>query len=131
MRAFEFPSGEPIYRTIFHAYCHMDETIKTIIYYWIEKNLPEIKERETDLQEYLDILPGKIPVVTGFRRAGKTFMVYDLINELLKKYSKEEVIYINFNDERIPGDTRFLSDLIPTIRSVFDKKIRYLFLDEV
>ena len=109
----------------------MDGTIKVILYYWIEKDLPEIKEREADLQEYLDILPGKIPVVTGFRRAGKSFIVYDLIKELLKKYSKEEVIYINFNDERIPHDTRFLSDLIPTIRSTFDKKIRYLFLDEI
>jgi hypothetical protein len=109
----------------------MDETIKTILYYWIEKDLPEIKERETDLQEYLDILPGKIPVVTGFRRTGKTFVLYDLIRELLGRYSKEELIYINFNDERIPRETRFLSDLIPTIRSTFDKSIRYLFLDEL
>lgn len=109
----------------------MDRTIKTILFYWIEKDLPDIIEREVDLDEYLDILPGKIPVISGFRRTGKTFIVYGLMNELLKKYSREEMIYVNFSDERIPRETGFLSKLLPTIRSTFDGEIKYLFLDEV
>lgn len=109
----------------------MDETIKTILYYWMEKNIPNIKKRATELHIYLDIKPKKIIVVTGFRRAGKTFLIYGLMKELLEKHSKEEVLYINFNDERIPPRTEFLSELLPVIKSTFEKRTRYLFLDEV
>jgi len=41
------------------------------------------------------------------------------------------VLYINFDDERIPERTEFLTMLIPTIVEVFGKLLRYLFLDEI
>jgi len=109
----------------------MDRTIRTILYYWIEKEIPEIKRRHIDLTRYLQMTPGKIIVVTGFRRTGKTFLLYGLIKDLLKDLSKEEVIHIDFNDERIPPDTTFLTELIPVIRSTFEKRTQFLFLDEL
>ncbi len=109
----------------------MDRTIKALYYFWIDKNLPEIKRRTRDLHGHLGIKPRKIVVVTGFRRVGKTYLVYDLIKDILKEVSKEEAIYINFNDERIPRRTEFLSRLLPVIREISRKEITYLFLDEV
>ena len=109
----------------------MNGTIKTVYYYWIEKKLPDIKKRTKDLQGHLGIKPRKIVVITGFRRVGKTYLVYDLIKDLLKEHSKEEVVYINFNDERIPPRTEFLSRLLPVIRETSRKEITYLFLDEI
>lgn len=110
----------------------MKPIIRTILYEWKEKLLPEILPRKADLHSYLDIKPSKIIVVTGFRRTGKTYLVYDLIKDLIKKgKSKEEIIYFNFEDERIPLKTEFLTLLLPTIRKEIPGKIKYLFLDEI
>ena len=54
----------------------------------------------------------KIIVATGFRRCGKTCLLLRLISTLLIENRKEEVFYINFEDERISRDTKFLSDLM-------------------
>jgi len=62
---------------------------------------------------------------------GKTYLLYGLANEILKHNSREEVVHINFEDERIPLKTEFLSILLPTAEELFRKKIKYLFLDEL
>ncbi|MGB9721252.1 MAG: ATP-binding protein [bacterium] len=109
----------------------MDRTIRTILLEWQKKKLPEIIKREIDLSHYLRMKPAKIIVVTGFRRVGKTYSVLYLIKNLLQEISREEIIYINFEDERIPAKTEFLTKLIPGIRQLFEKEIKFLFLDEI
>ncbi|MBI3032071.1 ATP-binding protein [Candidatus Woesearchaeota archaeon] len=109
----------------------MDKTIKTILVEWKSKKIPEVIPREINLQEYLHLKVNKIIVLNGFRRVGKTYILYGLANELLKSNSREEVVHINFEDERIPLRTEFLSNLIPAADELFSKKIKYLFLDEV
>ncbi len=109
----------------------MEDVIKTILYEWKIRKIPEIIQRELQLSKYLKIQPPKIIAITGFRRVGKTFLLLQLISELLKSYDKEEVIYINFEDERIPQKTEFLSKLLPVIKNFNKKPIKYLFLDEV
>ena len=109
----------------------MDKIIKTILAEWKGKNMPVIIPRGTNLQDYLNMKVNKIIVLNGFRRVGKTYILYGLINELLKFNSYEEVVHINFEDERIPLKTEFLSSLLPTAEEIFDKKIKYLFLDEL
>ena len=109
----------------------MDDIIKTLLAEWKGKNIPEVIPRETNIQEYLNIKINKIIVLNGFRRVGKTYILYDLMNKLLKSKSREEVVHINFEDERIPLKTEFLSSLLPTAEEVFNKKIKYLFLDEL
>jgi len=105
--------------------------IKTILAEWKGKSIPLIIPRKIDLQSYLNMKINKIIVLNGFRRTGKTYILYGLINELLKSKSHEEVVYINFEDERIPLKTEFLSELLPTAEEIFNKKIKYLFLDEL
>ena len=109
----------------------MDKIIKTILAEWKGKNIPAAIPREVNLQDYLNLKINKIIVLNGFRRVGKTYILYGLINELLKGNSREEVVHINFEDERIPLRTEFLSGLLPATDEIFNKKIKYLFLDEL
>jgi len=109
----------------------MDNIIKTILYEWQEYKLPKIIRRETDLTKYLNLKTPKIITITGFRRVGKTYLIFDLIEELLKTHHKEEVVYINFEDERIPSDIKVLTQLIPTINETYNHTTKYLFLDEI
>src|SRR3989338_2078072 len=109
----------------------MNNIIKTILAEWKGKDIPLIIPRKLDLQSYLNMKINKIVVLNGFRRVGKTYILYGLANELLKLNSREEVFFINFEDERIPLKTEFLSDLLPTSEEIFNKKIKYLFLDEL
>ncbi len=109
----------------------MKQIIKTLLYEWKGKQLPKARERKNKIKEYLNIVPKKIIVVTGFRRVGKTYQLFDCIEALLAEKTKEEILYINFEYERIPLKTEFLTQLLPTIKEEFAKKTMYLFLDEI
>jgi hypothetical protein len=109
----------------------MKDQIKTILSEWESRKLPHIIPRNYNLKQYLNLKVPKIIALTGFRRSGKTFLVFELIKNLLKTYSKKEIIYINFEDERIPLKTEFLTELIPSIKEYFGIRPRYLFLDEI
>lgn len=111
----------------------MDELIRTILSEWESKELPKIVKREIDLSSYFDLGVKKIVSLTGFRRVGKTYLFFDLIKELLikKGFSRKEVVYINFEDERIPLKTEFLTALMPAIKEAYGALPRCLFLDEI
>ena len=108
----------------------MKEIIKTILYSWKSRELPKIIGRDIDLSEYSTLKPQKIIAISGFRRSGKTYLLLHLIKELLKNNPKEKVVYLNFEDERIPLKTEFLTATIPTIKEVFGEP-NFLFLDEI
>ncbi|MFH1030168.1 MAG: ATP-binding protein [bacterium] len=109
----------------------MKDLIKTILYDWQEQKLPEINEREINLADYLNLKVSKIITLTGFRRVGKSYLLLNLIKKLLQNKTKEDIIYINFEDERIPNKTEFLSELLPAIKETFGKTPEFLFLDEI
>lgn len=110
----------------------MNTLLRTLLYEWQDRKLPETLGRDT----HIDVLPhtgtNNATVITGFRRVGKTYLVFEAIKELLKTYSREEVVYINFEDERITMPaTDLLTDLIPEIQALYGKMPKYLFLDEI
>ena len=109
----------------------MKDIIKTILYEWKERKLPIVIERDFDISDYLTLEPKKIILIHGFRRVGKTYFVFQTIQKLLSEYTREQVLYLNFEDERIPQKTEFLSALIPTIKETYKDAIKFLFLDEV
>ena len=109
----------------------MQELLKTILYEWKERKLPQTIGREIDLKGYLRMVPSKIIVITGFRRVGKTYLLFQLIKEFLQKKDREEIVYINFEDERIPPKTEVLTTLLPVIKQTFQKFPEILFLDEI
>ncbi|MGB7533937.1 MAG: ATP-binding protein [Halobacteriota archaeon] len=111
----------------------MIEIIRTILGEWRGRELPEVIERRVDLVDYTRMEPRKIIVITGFRRTGKTYLTYLLITRLLEEKSKsrEQVVYVNFEDERIPLEPTFLTGLLPTIKKTHTGQLEFLFLDEI
>ncbi|ALM74799.1 ATP-binding protein [Thermococcus barophilus] len=109
----------------------MREDLAKVLVEWQETWTPELVERDFDVSLIPD-KPKKVVTFAGCRRSGKTYLMFQLINELSKKAPREEIFYINFEDERLEKRTETLTELIPTIEELYGKKDRlYLFLDEI
>ena len=71
-------------------------------------------------------------VLVGIRRAGKSFMLYQRIQELLANgHSWDEMLYINFEDERLIGVTASDLNLLLEVHFELSQKRPMLFLDEI
>lgn len=71
-------------------------------------------------------------VFVGLRRAGKTFLLYQYIQQLLSEgHSKEEILFVNFEDERINDIKKEeLHLILDSYREMFDCE-PIIFLDEI
>ena len=71
-------------------------------------------------------------VFLGIRRAGKSYLMYQRIHQLLKKgHTIEEILYINFEDERFIG---LKSEELDDIKLAYEETFPYqpiFFLDEI
>ncbi|MBS3991555.1 MAG: ATP-binding protein [Erysipelothrix sp.] len=85
-----------------------------------------IKTRETKAIDHLSV------IYTGIRRSGKSFLLYQVMNELVKKgHEWDEFLYINFEDERLIGfDINDFDLLIEAHHTLFQKEPIF-FLDEI
>lgn len=103
------------------------ETIKQIILRQQEL-IPTYKliKREFDFE------PTACQVLVGIRRAGKSFLLYQYIQQLIKEgHSIEEMLFVNFEDERITDITsKELHIILEAYRELFPSK-PYIFLDEI
>lgn len=71
-------------------------------------------------------------VLVGARRAGKSYLLYGKIQELLASgRSWDEIVYINFEDERLAGMTVDNLNLILEVHAGLSDKRPMLFLDEI
>ena len=75
--------------------------LEEIIVEFHREKLPDMVERELKIPPDLP----KIIAIIGIRRCGKTYLLYQISKELLKSVKKEEILYINFEDERLSGFT--------------------------
>jgi len=105
--------------------------IKEIIRDFQTRILPPVHKRILSLP----FNTGKIITITGVRRSGKTYLMYDLIKKLVKNGIKiENIIYINFEDERLNLQTSEFDFIIQGYRELYpetDLKNIYIFFDEV
>ncbi len=86
----------------------------------------KIKFRELVIDEHANY------VFTGIRRSGKTFMMYQIIKDLLKKKDITDILYINFEDERLIGFEHLDFDLLlDCYAELFGDKQPYCFFDEI
>jgi len=108
----------------------MKEIFKLLINDFFEKEL-NVKKREINIP----LNSNKIVVLSGVRRSGKTYILYELINELRKEIDYKNIIYINFEDDRLYNlQLNDLSTLIDAYFEMFPAKRNekiYLFLDEI
>jgi len=77
----------------------------------------------------------KIVSLIGIRRSGKTYMLYKLIEDLRHNTPKENIIYINFEDDRLfPITLQDMDSLVEAYYELYPDKRKekvYFFLDEV
>lgn len=110
----------------------MKQALKYLTGDFLERDLPELTRRSFDLEP----VKGKALTLIGMRRAGKTYLCYQSIQDLLiQGIPKENILYLNFEDDRLFGFK--LSDC-QTILDVFyanqpEKKSShcYFFFDEI
>ena len=105
---------------------------KKVIIQWKEFEMPAFLPRLADLNTELDF----IVTITGPRRAGKTYFCFQSIDLLLKKgIPKENILYINFEDEKLLGaeakDLELLMDAFYELFTISKNHKIYLFLDEI
>jgi uncharacterized protein len=96
-----------------------------------EFKLPNIINRQLTISE-----SNKIISLVGNRRSGKTYFFYQLVKELLVKgIAKDQILYINFDDDRLyPLKLDELDYLIESYYELFPEnknKKKYFFLDEI
>ncbi|MBM3700724.1 MAG: ATP-binding protein [Actinobacteria bacterium] len=92
------------------------EIIKKIITDFHERVLPEIKPRLFSIP----VDTKKIVVLTGVRRGGKTYHLYNLSANLVKnKTSLKNILYFNFEDERIDKNTFVLNDILDSYTELY------------
>jgi len=108
------------------------EKLRNILTEWHEFELPKIHERDFNdsLLSGQDILS-----IIGARRTGKTYLCYQLIQKLRQSVPPDNILYINFEDERLyplKGDElTLLWEVYLELFAVDPRKKIYLFIDEI
>lgn len=80
-------------------------------------------------------IPDKIMVAVGMRRVGKTYLLFQMVLELLKTVPITRILYINFEDDRLyPITQQKLRELLDGFYTLYPENhdhLCYLFLDEI
>ncbi len=78
---------------------------------------------------------GKIITITGVRRSGKTFMLYQTINRLLRSgISKKQILFLSFDDERLNFHKEDFDLIFQAYKELFPEVQPadvYVFFDEI
>lgn len=105
--------------------------LRTVIKNILKENenisIKDLKDREFDVASLIQKRLNKIITLTGFRRVGKTYLLF----LLMEKIKDEFFVYFNFEDERIPEETEVLTELIYAVEELYNKQPSYLFFDEI
>ena len=112
----------------------MNNSFAQIISEWLQEEVlePDILKREIKIPDIKSLK--EILAITGPRRAGKTFLMYQLISEIIsnKKYTKSDVLFIDFEDYRLTGILpENIDDLLSVFFQLTGKEPKFLFFDEV
>ncbi len=107
------------------------QVIKEVIIDNQNINLSKVNKRTIELP----IHSTKIVSLTGVRRSGKTYLLLYTIYRLLKnKVDKSNIIYINFEDERLDLNTEDLDLILQAYRELYPGNNLdncYFFFDEI
>jgi uncharacterized protein len=94
-----FPEGQiRVNLSFVEGQIGLGEVIDGLIADFQERDLPQVTSRALSLPG----LPGKADVLVGMRRSGKTWFLYQQIEERLASgIERERLLYLNFEDERL------------------------------
>ncbi len=109
----------------------MHNTFKQVVAEWKDYRLPDMVDREVEVSLEGD----SIVSIVGARRAGKTYLLLNIIKKLLSDVGRSNILYVDFEDIKLKGiKAEMLDELLMVFMEMFapveDKKI-YLFFDEI
>jgi hypothetical protein len=110
----------------------MHDVLSELILDFHERSLPELVPRNARLAQ----VSGKIDVVVGMRRSGKTYFCNQVMQELLGGgMAKTRILYLNFEDERLlplnVDDLRAIPDTYFRLYPDHKKRECWFFFDEL
>ena len=109
----------------------MKEKLKEIIKDFHKGTLPRTKKRNLEIP----LESQKIITVSGVRRSGNTFILLETMKRLLKaEIPKENILYINFEDERLDFKKETLDLIMQAYRELYpDANLAecHFFFDEI
>ena len=109
----------------------MKQLLKEIIVEFYEAELPEAKEREIEVP----VDSGKIISLIGPRRSGKSWLFFRIMKKLLDRgVAKENIVYLNFEDERLDFTQSDLDLILRSYRELYPEislKDCVFFFDEI
>ena len=92
------------------------EIIKGLLRDFHVNPLPAFSSRSVDIP----LATGKIITLMGARRSGKTFLLYQLVDRLLKQgVSKERIFFLNFEDERLDLEAKHLDLILQAYQELY------------
>ncbi len=105
---------------------------KKVAVQWKENPIPKTKYRQMDIDWGADF----IWAIIGPRRAGKTYICFQLMHDLIANgVSEDNIFYVNFEDEKILNaeakDIQGILDALYELYAPQPNAILYLFLDEI
>jgi len=107
---------------------NIKQNLRILIEEWQKRPPPLIKPRELKIDKWFrDEGINKIVSVVGFRRCGKTFLLLDFA----QRKGKDNCLYLNLEDERLPKTTEVLTELTNVIKEYYGAKKIFLLLDEI
>jgi predicted AAA+ superfamily ATPase len=107
------------------------ELFKKLITDFIQRDIKDIVPREFNIP----LESKKIISLIGVRRSGKSYLLFDTVNRLRATIDRVNIIYLNFEDDRLyPLELKSLDLLLESYYELYPNKKGekiYLFLDEV
>ncbi|MDA0323784.1 MAG: ATP-binding protein [Verrucomicrobia bacterium] len=108
------------------------ETLKGVLRQFSEGDLPRFRRRELRLPAE----SGKVVCLTGARRTGKTFLMFQTMHDLIEQgVSPDQIVYLNFEDDRLyPVANDELDLILRAHQEMFPdvaQKKRFVFFDEI
>lgn len=92
------------------------EIIKNLITDFHKGSIPSAKQRLLEIP----INSKKIIALTGVRRSGKTYHLYNAVSRLIKqKINLKNILYFNFEDERIDKNSFVLNNIIESYQELY------------
>ena len=109
----------------------MKDILNSIILEFQQRELPVLMKRKLVINSELPI----IITLIGARRSGKTYLLYQIMNELIAGgVKREDMIFLNFEDERLLLNTNQLDLILQAYSELYpDKKLSecWFFFDEI
>ena len=105
----------------------LKSTLKTIIADFHARGIPEFVTRDVQIP----LESGKIITLIGPRRAGKTYLLYETMARI---DDLTNVLYLNFEDERLSFDSEHLNAILEAYFELYPNKHEdelFIFFDEI